>query len=804
MAFADMLPPVGSSGLAAFTQTAFDIFLGLHCEIILFMVAFIMHSLVFGKHRTWTRSQQTKRSFKLCGSHKECPVVAATFNFDAFSLVLSRVRSCCEFDQLVAEALEHGRSTLVLGKAAEEAAERCDQALADAVIRRLPESRSEIEKDYMGTVAVLLRVPGAAALRRGQTEREAGEKVIQNFETHFSELDFSINENAAISLLVAALSCERADVVSKLVEPADENRRAVIVERLGARGRLSDVFRVMGGLPQTVCHRAWLEGAILGGDMSLANKVIREAESSGDMNSSLYSILLKAELEKKNVGKARALMRRMSSRDVLLATGSENELVRVAVEKCGEQFFSLLSDMQACGLMPSKRNVASILKLVQQNPRPDDIERMIKFCNCLAGEVEESVFCAIVPACVRSDRAELLGPLLERHWEARKLPASMVHSYGSAIRAYGCLGQVDSMWATWRSLRATPLRLTSVAIGCMVEALVTNGLPNDGYELLRELRQDEAVRPLLNAVMYCSVLKGFSHQKSFSQTWKVYLEMVEDRLEFSIVTFNTLIDACARCGEMSRVPELLKSMQCQSIEPDLITYCAILKGYCRENKLERAFELVENMRLTTSFVPDEIMYNSLLDGCARSGLFDKGAEVLADMEAAGVKPTNFTLSLLMKLAGRGRQLGKAFELFEDIPRRYHFQPNVHVYANLMTTCLQHHALQRAIAVVEKMAQARVRPDARIYGMLIQACIGSGDLKTAEALLRAAFSLRGGFSSLLGLKNASNVLSAQVSEVFDAMGSRHDKVAVELARDLQTHARFELTSRIKMRLSKARP
>jgi pentatricopeptide repeat protein len=337
----------------------------------------------------------------------------------------------------------------------------------------------------------------------------------------------------------------------------------------------------------------------------------------------------------------------------------------------------------------------------------------------------------------------------------------------------------------------------------MVEALVTNGLPNDGYELLRELRQDEAVRPLLNAVMYCSVLKGFSHQKSFSQTWKVYLEMLEDRLEFSIVTFNTLIDACARCGEMSRVPKLLKSMNDQRIEPNLITYCAILKGYCRENELESAFKLVEDMRRTTSLIPDEIMYNSLLDGCARKGLFDKGVEVVAEMEAAFVKPTNFTLSLLMKLAGRSGQLEKGFELFEDIPRRHHFQPNVHVYANLVQTCLQHHALSRALSLVQKMAQVRVRPDGRMYGMLIRACVGSGDVKIAEALLRAAFGLKGGYFGLLGLKNACNLLSSEVSDVFDAMTSRNDKAAVDLARDLKTEARFEIDSRKKMRLIGAR-
>eukprot|EP00927_Polykrikos_kofoidii_P052146 TRINITY_DN4592_c1_g2_i1.p1 TRINITY_DN4592_c1_g2~~TRINITY_DN4592_c1_g2_i1.p1 ORF type:complete len:377 (-),score=58.20 TRINITY_DN4592_c1_g2_i1:227-1243(-) len=333
----------------------------------------------------------------------------------------------------------------------------------------------------------------------------------------------------------------------------------------------------------------------------------------------------------------------------------------------------------------------------------------------------------------------------------------------------------------------------------MVEALVTNGLPDDGYKLLRELRQDEAVRPLLNAVTYCSVLKGFSHQKNFRKTWAVYLEMIEARLEFSIVTFNTLIDACARCGAMSNVPELLRSMACQKIEPSVVTYCAILKGYCKENKLEQAFELLESMRRTTSFVPDEIMYNSLLDGCARRGLFEKGMQVLADMKAAHVKPTNFTLSLLIKLAGRCRKLEKAFELFEIMPQHFQFQPNVNVYGNLVYACLQNRSLTRAMALVEKMIQVPVWPNCRIYGMLIRACICSGDLSTAEGLLRAACGLKGGRSSFPKLDNGPNLLSSELLEVLSAMASSNKRAASDLARDLQSVTGVEVNLRSKTRL-----
>eukprot|EP00927_Polykrikos_kofoidii_P020416 TRINITY_DN19686_c0_g2_i1.p1 TRINITY_DN19686_c0_g2~~TRINITY_DN19686_c0_g2_i1.p1 ORF type:complete len:379 (-),score=50.89 TRINITY_DN19686_c0_g2_i1:20-997(-) len=319
----------------------------------------------------------------------------------------------------------------------------------------------------------------------------------------------------------------------------------------------------------------------------------------------------------------------------------------------------------------------------------------------------------------------------------------------------------------------------------MAEGLVANDLPDKGYEFLRELRQDEAMRPLLTSVTYCSILKGFARQKSFDKTWAVYLEMLEHRFELTIVTFNALIDACATCGEMSRVPELVESMSCQNIQPNLITYCSIVKGYCRENKLERAFELVGIMRSTTSLVPDEIMYNSLLGGCVRMRLFQRGMDVLANMESANVKPTNFTLCLLIKLAGRCCQLEKAFELFEDVSRRYHFRPNVHVFANLIQACLLHDALPRAMALVDRMAQIRMRPDCRIYRMLIRASVGSGDLESAVGLLRAAFGLSSGYSGLLGLKNAEKLMSSEVSEVLEAMASRNDQAEVKLACDLRT-------------------
>merc|ERR1719158_1797779 len=243
-------------------------------------------------------------------------------------------------------------------------------------------------------------------------------------------------------------------------------------------------------------------------------------------------------------------------------------------------------------------------------------------------------------------------PFLKKERAFKRIVVKSPHTYGSIIRAYGYVQDIQGAWDTWHEMRKQHIAPISVTLGCMVEALVTNGDIEGGYELVHEMLQDEKTASLVNAVMYGSIVKGFSHKKCFNRMWEVYDEMVERKLQFSMVTYNTLIDACARSGELGRIPSLLKDIDAQGLKMGIVTYSAILKGYCQTNRLDEAFELLDDMRRTTKIVPDEIMFNTLLDGCARQGLYDRGMALLEKMKKSGARPSNFTLSVLVKLANR--------------------------------------------------------------------------------------------------------------------------------------------------------
>jgi len=363
------------------------------------------------------------------------------------------------------------------------------------------------------------------------------------------------------------------------------------------------------------------------------------------------------------------------------------------------------------------------------------------------------------------------------------------HTYGSLIRGHGFINDVPGVWATWREMRSRQIVPTSITLGCMVEALVMNDDPDAGYDLIKDMLDDRQCRGTVNAVIYCSVLKGLAHQKRMETLWPIYQEMLEKRMDFSIITYNTLVDACARCGHMDKVPTLLRDMQSLGIEPNVITYSTILKGHCQAGDVEMGFKVLQKMREETKLMPDEIMYNSLLDGCARSVMYDRGMAVVEDMQKAGVRPSNFTLSILVKLASRAAQLDKAFELADSLSKKYKFRLNVHVYTNLLHGCVCHQDPNRALNVLERMLKERVRPEGRTYALVIRGCMSAGDCTSAAEMLRLSCGLPCNLPQFSQFGAAAKPAKLQDGCVSDTLRSLADRghaedLAAPLLQDLK--------------------
>merc|ERR1719169_369954 len=223
---------------------------------------------------------------------------------------------------------------------------------------------------------------------------------------------------------------------------------------------------------------------------------------------------------------------------------------------------------------------------------------------------------------------------------------------------------------------------------------------------------------------------------------------------------------------MEHLPKILEDMKTSRVKPNVITYSTMLKGHCQNGDIQTAFQILEQMKKDAHLKPDEIMYNSLLDGCAQNNLVDEGLRILEEMQIEGVQPSNFTLSILVKLMNRARRLDRAFAVVDEITKKYNFRPNVHVYTNLVQACASNQQLARGMSILEQMIKERIVPESRTYSILVRSSISKGMFEQAVGLLKGALGLPDALPFLQQRAAiCSNLDYALVNETLNSLADR---------------------------------
>merc|ERR1719183_453150 len=310
------------------------------------------------------------------------------------------------------------------------------------------------------------------------------------------------------------------------------------------------------------------------------------------------------------------------------------------------------------------------------------------------------------------------------------------------IKAYSQARDVERMWELWAEMDKRRVKPTAVTLGCMVDGLVKNQDVEAAWDLVYSLLSDPARNGLVNNVIFSTILKGFAMTKQTERLFAVYAEIQARGVETNTITYNTMMDACARCGAMDRVPQLVADMRAANIPMDTITYSTLVKGHCLSGNVDRAFEVLAEMRADGRHMPDEILYNCLLDGCAKEHRLEEALTLYEEMKTQGVRPSNFTLCTLVKLLGRARRLPQAFAVIEELSTKGGLKPNVQVFTCLLQACIHNRQLQRALEVHDEMIASKCEPDQKTYTVLVRGCLYGGSVLKAVDVVRCAYLLPG--------------------------------------------------------------
>jgi pentatricopeptide repeat protein len=378
--------------------------------------------------------------------------------------------------------------------------------------------------------------------------------------------------------------------------------------------------------------------------------------------------MIKAHLQQENYDRACSIMEEMRRAGFAPNNVTYNELITSLARSDKEyrraMVWDVVAEMQKAGVRPNRITCSILLRSLKAKSSFGDLVRTMQLAESMEEPMDEVLLSSIVEASVRTGKTGFLAQQLQKLHGTGQIKITGAHTFGSLIKAYGFIKDIDGAWRCWKQMRCQHVMPTSITIGCMVEAVATNGDVDGGYEIISELLEDQSCKGQVNAIIYGSVLKGYGRAKKVDRVLAVFDEMIARGIEPALTTFNAVLDACARSGQMQWAHKLLEDMHKRGLEANLITYSTLMKGFCQAGDMPAALKTFEKLKKSHKFQADEIVYNTMIDGCVTHRLPLEGEKLFADMQQSGVTPSRYTATCMVKLLSEAGQIDRAQEIQE--------------------------------------------------------------------------------------------------------------------------------------------
>jgi len=547
--------------------------------------------------------------------------------------LLMAAAKAANFDEVVAEmsALVGKFESRSFDAVAMEAAKNkdapaCRQLQALATSMAIPKSCHAMEALAKG---LAFDVDGLRALVEATEAPLAKQfaKAVLEACTALKEVDLAaevfekVSESDAAALLIAVEKAASGGATGKVRETSSMDGSCREIRTCGKNGDLPGAINTFEEeskrAQNTKLYNSIMDACIECASIEKAMEYFADAKINGSADVISYNTAIKGYLAQGKIAAAKAVFAEISQSGLAPTIWSYHSLLNfyvVAEDRAAS--WSVVADMQAAGVVPTSVTCSILLKAKIETSA--DLRRVLAIVDTIE-PIDEVLFNTIADACIRAGQMHLLTKYQEKLQNQGKSVILAAPTYGAMMKAHGKAKDVKRVKDLWAEMLHLGVKPTAITLGCMVEALVANWCTADAWKLVQQMRNDEETRPLVNTVTYSTIIKGFANAKECDKVMSLYEEMKTNDIQPNNITYNTVLNAFAQGGAMQRVPALLQDMKAAvpPAEPDMITYSTIIKGYCNSGSLDRALEILAEVKSDGKFTPDEVVYNSLLDGCAK-------------------------------------------------------------------------------------------------------------------------------------------------------------------------------------------
>lgn len=219
---------------------------------------------------------------------------------------------------------------------------------------------------------------------------------------------------------------------------------------------------------------------------------------------------------------------------------------------------------------------------------------------------------------------------------------------------------------------------------------------------------------LLDAKAYGLMLATLFESGCYSSAIGLFGWLLWKKVQPEKIFFNVVIHQVGNAeGGYEDAERLFKGMRRRGAMADEFTYTTMVQICARKGRMGRAFRLVSEMQDLGLSMTSTFAWTALIDGCGRTGMWERGLDVLKMMRRESRSPSSLVpqpstscYNAALYTAGiHGDDWPTALEIFQALLMDEAAVPNIVTYSSMASIILMHRFEVREIAVVADVLEA---------------------------------------------------------------------------------------------------
>ena len=248
-------------------------------------------------------------------------------------------------------------------------------------------------------------------------------------------------------------------------------------------------------------------------------------------------------------------------------------------------------------------------------------------------------------------------------------------------------------------------------------------------QVFEMLKEQPFYQPKEGTYMKLLVLLGKSGQPDRAR--QLFDEMVEEGCEPTSELYTALLSAYCRNNQIDEAFSILNQMKTlPRCQPDVFTYSTLLKVCVDATRFELVESLYEEMaeRLIS---PNTVTQNIVLNGYGKAGKFDQMEKVLSGMlESKTCSPDVWTMNTILGVFGNKGQIDMMEKWYEKF-RNFGIEPETRTFNILIGAYGKKRMYDKMSTVMEYMRKLEFPWTTSTYNNVIEAFADAGDAKHME-------------------------------------------------------------------------